>query len=425
MIRRRLLLAGAITASTALLLTGCGRSSDTGSSDSAQIQLTDGPATGTVTVWAQGYNGDVLKDFVAPFEEANPDVTIEVTSIPWDSAQNKYQTAVAGGVTPDIGMLGSDWMSTFVDGLQEVPDEISTDDLFPSSVSTTEFGGAQYGVPWYADTRVVFYRTDLMKAAGVDEFPTDWEGFKDLAAAYQDAGADYGVQLAGSGWNSFFSNMPFVWSNGGDVMNADQDEWTFESDGVADSIDYLNSFWEEGLADRNPNTDQGAGVAAFIDGSAPMFLGGPFNMNDIRLAAGDEFADKYALAPVPAADGGTSTSLAGGANFAVFKDAKNADAAWKLIQWMSEPDTQVDWFAANGDLPSNQLAWEDPSLSDDKLAAFGAQLQSSKTPPTVPAWAEVSAAADGQIERISRGQISPADGLAELQSTAESIGTGN
>ena len=147
-------------------------------------------------------------------------------------------------------------------------------------------------------------------------------------------------------------------------------------------------------------------------------------MTKSPLPALDLFGDD-ALAPVPAAEGGTSTSLAGGANFAVFKAAKNADAAWKLIEWMSQPDTQAAWYQANGDLPANQVAWDDPALADEKLSVFGEQLTSAKTPPTVPTWAEVSAAADGQIEQISRGQVTPADGLAELQATADSLGFGN
>ena len=112
-----------------------------------------------------------------------------MTPIPWDSAQNKYQTAIAGGTTPDIGMLGTDWMPTFASALLPTPADIDTSDIFPVSRQTTNIGGSQLGVPWYVETRVIFYRTDLMKKTGFDSFPRDWQGFKALAKAYQDKAA--------------------------------------------------------------------------------------------------------------------------------------------------------------------------------------------------------------------------------------------
>ncbi len=424
MIRRKLATAVAVAGATTLLLTGCGRSDD-GPAASEVFELSEGPASGTLTIWAQGLNGDYLKDFVAPFEEENPDVTIEITSIPWDSAQNKYQTAIAGGVTPDVGMLGTDWMSMFLDGLQPVPDAVDTSAIFDASTATAEFDGAAYAVPWYADTRVVFYRTDLAEAAGIAEAPADWDDFRALAEAYQAGGAEYGLQIAGSGWNSFFSNLPFVWSNGGEVISADQDAWQLDSPEVAETVAYLEAFWADGLADRNPSTDQGAGIAKFVDGSAPMFVGGPFNLNDIRLAAGEEFFEQFALAPIPAGPNGQSTSVAGGGNLAVFKDAENPDAAWKLIDWLSQPEVQTAWYETIGDLPANADSWSDAVLADDaKVSVFGEQLLSTATPPTVTTWAEVSAAADSRLELISRGEESVDDGLAALQSTADSLGFG-
>jgi multiple sugar transport system substrate-binding protein len=64
------------------------------------VKLDDAPATGTITMWAMGAEGEALPDFVKTFEKANPGVTVKVTAIPWDAAHNKIQTAIAGGNTP-------------------------------------------------------------------------------------------------------------------------------------------------------------------------------------------------------------------------------------------------------------------------------------------------------------------------------------
>jgi multiple sugar transport system substrate-binding protein len=425
MIRRRFATAAALAAVSALVLTGCGRSAETGLSGEA-AELSDGEATGTVTIWAQGTEGEALQDFVKPFEEANPDVTVEVTAIPWDSAQNKYQTAIAGSTTPDIGMLGSDWMPGFASATAAVPDEIDTSDIFPFALESTEFDGVNRAVPWYVETRVIFYRTDLMEQAGFDEFPTDWDGLKELAAAYKEkAGAEFGITLPSGGWNAFLSNLPFAWSGGATVMNDDQTEWTIDTPEMAESIDYLNSFFEEGLADSSPDTEAGSASADLVSGAVPMFLSGPWDIPGLEATGGEGFADKFGVAQIPAPPGGESTSFAAGANLAVFENAENPDAAWKLIQWLSQPDIQVDWFETVNDLPAQQSAWEDPALTEDaRVAVFGDQLQSVNIAPTLTSWTQVSAAADTEIEQIFRGGKSVEEALAELQSTADSLGTG-
>ncbi|TDD72561.1 extracellular solute-binding protein [Jiangella aurantiaca] len=425
MIRRSWMTVAAAALMTTALLSACGRESDAEDDDAVAAEISDGPATGEVTIWAQGTEGEALQDFLAPFEAENPDVDITVTAVPWDSAQNKYQTAVAGGTTPDIGMLGTDWMPTFREALQPTPEGIDTSGMFPFSVGTTDLGGTHYGVPWYVETRLIFYRVDLMQAAGFDTFPTDWEGLRELARAYQANGAEYAISLPSGGWNSFLSILPFVWSNNGEVMNAEQTEWTFDTPEMAGALEFVAGFFTEGLANPNPDTETGSVASRFVDGSVPMFLSGPWDVPGLLTAGGPEFADKFAVARIPAAPGGTSTSFAAGANLVVFDNAENADAAWKVIQWLSQPEVQVEWFRTVNDLPAQQAAWEDSALTQDpKVSVFGEQLENVKTPPALTAWPEVSAAADTQLEQVVRGGKDPATALAELQATADSLGTG-
>ncbi len=422
--KSRITAVAAVAAATALVLSGCGRSDTAGSQD-GPAELTDGPATGTVTIWAQGTEGEALQEFVKPFEEANPDVTVEVTPVPWDSALNKYQTAVAGGTTPDIGMIGTDWMPGLVSSLQPTPDAIDTSDIFPYAVGTTEFDGVRHGVPWYVETRLIFHRTDLMEEAGFDEFPADWDGFKELAEAYKANGAEYAVALPAGGWNGFLGNLPFMWSNGADIVSEDGSEWTFDTPEIVEGLEYVKGFFDEGLADANPDTENSSNAANFVDGSVPMFLSGPWDVPGIADAGGAGFEDKFDVAPIPASPDGTSTSFAAGANLVVFDSAENPDAAWKLIQWLTQPEVQVEWFQTVNALPSQQSAWDDPVLSEDpKVAAFGDQLESVKTAPNFSNWSEVSAAADTYVEQIMRGGKDPAEAMAELQAEADSMGTG-
>src|SRR5665648_1293482 len=60
-----------------------------------------------------GTEGEALQAFVAAFVEENPDVEVNVTAVPWDAAHDKIATAIAGGQTPDVSMIGTTWMGEF------------------------------------------------------------------------------------------------------------------------------------------------------------------------------------------------------------------------------------------------------------------------------------------------------------------------
>lgn len=415
---RKILAASALIVATSLALTGCGRADTADQPSAAPAALDDGPATGTIKMWAMGTEGELLPDFLTAFEEANPDVTVEVTAIPWDSALQKFQTAIASGNVPDLAMMPG--LPIFKDAYAPVPDGIQLDEMFEGSVATGNMGGEQLQVPWYVDTRVLYYRTDLAEKAGWDTAPTTWEELHDFAGDMQsEAGATWGVRLPAGGTGSFQNTLWMPWSAGGELMNDGQDEWTLDTPAFAESYEYLKSFFIDGISDPNADPAPAAAVNDFISGATPTLITGPFFSGLLDSSAAEL---PYATAVLPTKD--SSTSFVGGANLAVFTEAANSEAAWKLVQWLSEPETQVSWYQASGDLPAVQAAWDDPVLADEEsLAAFGEQLRTAKSPPQIVAFDKVGEKGDAVIEQIVRGAVSVDEGLATLQKLADEIGT--
>ncbi|MGM1015985.1 MAG: sugar ABC transporter substrate-binding protein [Actinomycetota bacterium] len=409
----------AVVAAMSLVLTGCGRAEDAESGPSDVTSIDDAPATGTVTVWAMGAEGEALPGFVEAFEQANPDVTVEITAIPWDSAHNKIQTAIAGGNTPDVAMMGSTWMADFGDAFATVPEEIPTDDFFPGALSTTEIGERAAGVPWYVDTRVLYYRTDLAKQASWDAAPQTWDELQQMAADMQDdAGAEWGIRIPG-GNDSFQGAMWMPWSAGAELT--DGDAWTLDTPEMAEGLEYYKSFFSEGLADPNADVSSGATESEFVSGSTPMVVEGPFLRGQLEVVGGEDFDSKYATAVLPAAE--ESVSFSGGANLVVFEGSDNAESSWKLVQWLSDPETQAAFFEATGDLPAAQSAWDEPAIADDEsLVTFGTQLETAKAPPVTTSWVQVAAKGDQALEMLRRGDGDVAAALATLQSEADAIG---
>ena len=413
--------ASAVVAITAALaLTGCGRGPDDGGGDIAE-PLAEGKAAGEITIWAMGAEGEKLSVLAADFMKENPDATVKVTPIPWDSAHDKIATAIAGGQTPDVSMIGTTWMGEFAKtgGLEATPDTlVKKGDFFEGAWNTTVVGGTSYGVPWYVETRLLYVNKDVAAKAGVTSAPKSWDDFKAAVTALKEkGGAKWGVNLQPGGTGSWQSVMPFVWQNGGDILNGDT--FAFDSPQTVEALAYYKSFFEEGLSPKA--LPEGSLEPSFLKGEIGAFISGPWHIGILKDQAG---ADKYQLWHMPAKQ--AATSFVGGSDLAVFKDAQNRDGAWKFVSYLSRPDVQIKWYQTAAALPAVTKGWDDPALkSDPMLSAFGDQLRDAKAPPAIPAWEQVAAAFDTEIEKLVKTAATPEETAKTIQRNATSIGTGS
>jgi multiple sugar transport system substrate-binding protein len=424
-----------MAAGTLFLAAGCGRD-DEGDAGTAENATGDtsaeavpagtaadgesGTASGSITVWAMGTEGENLGVIADAFMAEHPDVDVEVTAIPWDAAHDRIVNAIAAGEVPDVSLVGTTWMGEFatLGGLAPTPESIDQAAFFEGAWDTTVVDGVSYGVPWYVETRLIYYRTDLAEQGGVTEGPADWDGLKSLAQALQDAGAEYGISLQPGGTGSWQTWMPFFWQAGGNVVD-DDGEFTLDSDACVEALTYYDSFFEEGLA--QPIVSDVPVEAQFADGSVGSFISGPWMIGVVTDAGADPAT--FTVAHQPTASSGTS--FVGGGNLAVFDQSDNQEAAWAFVEFASRPEVQVQWYETVKDLPAVQAAWDDEALSaDPMLATFGEQLEDAKSPPAIPTWEEVASAIDDQVEQVTQGSTTAEDGCAAMQQSATSIGTG-
>jgi multiple sugar transport system substrate-binding protein len=423
--RRTPALAVATIAAAALTLTACGRGDSGSTASETGKDVSAGKATGTITVWAMGAEGENLPKLAKEFEAANPGAKVNVTAIPWDAAYQKFTTAITAGTTPDAAMVGTTWMGEFAgnDALDPTPPSIDKSAFFDGAQKTTEVNGTSFGVPWYVETRLVYYRTDLAKKAGITTPPTDWDGLKSMAKAMQTkAGAKYGMGFQAGGTGSWQSIMPFGWSNDADLTKDGGKAYNFDTPEIKEAVDYYKSFFTDGIADKaapaTPTTEPD-----FVSGKVPMFISGPWEMSAVEKLGGAGFKDKYDVAPMPVKK--TSSSFVGGSDFVVFKNSKQRDTAWKFVQFLSDAKTQAKWYQQSTDLPSVQSAWQDSSISaDKKLATFGEQLKTAQAPPSFATWEQVVAQLDTQLEKVTKQGADSSAALKSVQQQADSIGTG-
>ncbi|MFJ6574161.1 sugar ABC transporter substrate-binding protein [Streptomyces sp. NPDC091292] len=404
-----------------LTLNACGRS-EGGAADTPKA-VKSGAAKGTLTVWAMGGEGDNLPKLAKDFEAANPGVRVKVTSMPWNAAHDKLAGAVAAGTTPDISLVGTTWMPEFArsGALDPVPSLVDTSKFFPAAMEPVTVGGKVYGVPWYVDTRPLFYRSDLAQQAGITKAPETWDELKAAARTYVDkANTKYGIFLPPGKAGSGQVLLPLLWQQGGDVIGTDG-KFTLDTPEMVAALKYYKSFFDEKLAPKS--FQQGDVERWFTKGELGMVFTGPWMVGQFTSIGGAGFDRKFAVAKVPGET--TRTSFAGGADLVVFKNAENRDAAWKFVRWLSEPDVQVKWYAIQKGLPSVQSAWKDPSLKGDaKMAAFGDQMSEAKAPPAIATWEQVNQMIEDEIEKVVIGGEKPEDAASTMQEKATAIGTG-
>ena len=415
----------ALAVAASLALTGCGRDSGSEAGPGASKAISDAKASGTINVWAMGTEGEKLQDFVKDFESANPDATVKVTAVPWEAAHDKISAAIASGKTPDVSLIGTTWMGEFAKagGLDPTPDGLVKDsDFYDGAWGSTVVGNTSYGVPWYVETRVLYYRTDLAKKAGWDKAPTTWDELSKFAADLKKSGVKYPVSLQPGQTGSWQTVLPFAWSNGAKVTNGSGTEYSIDSPQMSEALAYYKSFFDKGYS-QTRMLDPGELENGFAKGTYGSFISGPWHIGLVEDAGLTK--DKYAVAPLPGKDSGPGTSFTGGGDLAVFKDARNRDGAWKLVRWLSDAQTQSKWYDTVKDLPAVKSAWQSGDLAgDQQLQVFGRQLDSAEAPPAVPSWEQVASVIDGDVEKAVKGSVPTSDAVADMQKQAKSIGTG-
>ena len=375
--------------------------------------------SGEVTVWAMGNEGTKLSVMADKFMAANPDVKVSVTPVDWGQAVAKLQTAIAGGTTPDVSQMGTDMMGQFgaTGAFEPVPADITSSAFFESAWNTNLVDGVVSGVPWYVETRLLYYRKDIAEKAGITAPPTTWDELKAMAKAMQEkGGAKYGISLGTKNWQEYF---PFLWSNGGDVVDA-SGKPVLNSPQAVEALTFYNSFFTEGLTPKS--VPEGFDITpAFVKGDFPMFFSGPWHLGLIKEAGGADFTDKWAIATMPKKSSGTS--FLGGANVVVYKNSKNKDAAWAFVKFLSDPKTQALWYKTATVMPAVQSAWEDAAVAaDPNVKLFGEQLKDTKAQPSSASWSKVSSAINDALEKMTTGGLEPQAAAEQMQQAAGALG---
>lgn len=381
-----------------------------------------------VKFWAMGREGEVVAELIPEFERLHPGIRVELQQIPWTAAHEKLLTAFAGRVTPDVAQLGSSWVPELVAlGALEPLDRpigaskiVRPDDFFAGIWGGNLIGGRTWGVPWYADTRIIFYRRDLLRAAGFSEVPDNWADWVRAMRAIKQRGAprDYAIFLP---INEYEPLLAFALQQPEPLLRDGGRYGNFQSPGFVRASEFYLDMFRRGLAPRATNTQISNLHDEFAKGHFAFVITGPWNIGEFKRRMPPERRDDWMTAPLPGPTG-PGVSIAGGSSLAIFARSERKAAAWKLVEYLSRPEVQVRFFELTGDLPPRRSAWRAPLLAGDRYAkAFQEQLERTEAPPAVPEWERIGQQMRIVSERAVAGQITPAQFRATLDADTDAM----
>lgn len=347
----------AVAALAAMALTSCAPPT------SNNAASTQDEKTGTLRVWLfsevnQDPKSAVVNATVADFEAAHKDVKVDVQYIPVDTRAEKFKAAFNDpSSAPDVAEFGNTDLASYVaaGGLADVTENIKSwnesKDLDPKVLATTAIDGKNYGVPWYVGVRALYYRTDLLKTAGL-EVPKTMAEIETTARALRAKNPSMlGISVGGA---AQFSAMPYLWAHGGAIATESNGKFTSTLDS-ADSqagITAYTNLLKDDICPAQTCAEFGgnASVQQFIAGKAAMTIGGDFNYKAVSESV---VKGKFAVVPVPGITAGSiAPAFAGGNNLGVFKSTKMTTLSNEFVQALASKKTQQAMFDAMGNLPT-------------------------------------------------------------------------
>ncbi len=380
---------------------------------------------GALRFWAMGAEGEVAQSLLPAFEAANPGIRVEVQQLPWSAAHAKLLTAFAGGDLPDICQIGNTWLPEFValGALEPLSARLRASptmdpaDGFAGIWNTNIVDGALWGIPWYVDTRLIFYRRDLLARAGHATPPETWPQWLEAMEAIkrQVGSSGYAALLPLDEYEPLLTlalqqDEPLLAEGGG--------RGNFQSAGFKAALAFYAEVFRRGLAPPSENTQIGNVYDEFARGHFTFYVTGPWNLGEFkrRLPAVDQAL--WMTSPMPGPRG-PGAGIAGGSSLVVFSHSVRKDAAWRLIEHLTEPDVQIRFWALTGDLPARKSAWAARSLADDPRAdAFRDQLQRAKSTPKVPEWERIATQMQLVAAEMVRGRFTVEAAAAEIDRRA-------
>lgn len=383
----------------------------------------DGPVTIRFTTWDTATQLATYQAVIDKFMEENPDIIVQVESVP-ENYEQKLFTAAAAGNAPDVFL----WWNypqllseEIIIPLDEYVGTLIDESLYyPEIFEASRVNGVLYSVPNIPTTRAVFYNKDLFDAAGVD-YPTDdwtWDDFVEIAIKLTDKSQmQYGFVTEN---NNSYNVQQFVWTNGGDFISEDGTT----VDGYMNSAATVEAVqWYADLASKH-KVSPSPSSSSTMGGPSEMFKTGKVAMIESGMWQLSAFKEIFNVGTVmtPTKDG-NRIGVMHTSGLCVSADTKNRDAAVRFAAAFGGKSGQTEFVKLGygiAEMPS--IAEELGTADDEYTKAFYDMIPYCTVKPNffrTSDWAMINEKLCSAIDLAQTGEVTAQQALDEAVLTVE------
>ncbi|WP_147918854.1 ABC transporter substrate-binding protein [Ruania zhangjianzhongii] len=411
--RRQLLTLGGGAAAAGFTLSACGTGPAGGSDPTGSGGESGGG--GTLELWANtataGDADSPLQQATQAWGEANG-VTVNVQGISTQDLVPKLTTTSAGGEGPDVAIVDVSSVPQLA-AAQVLADlggraDAVSGDFGEELLAGSSYDGTLYGLPYTTNNVALYYNNTMLGDAGI-EVPTTWDELRE-AAIELTGGEQYGYMMGAQGQGAFLF-WPWLWQNGGSIMNEDLTAATFADDIGQEAFAFYSGLVLEDkvmppeFIASNASWDEY--VAPFVQGRCAMMAIGPWGTAPI--VDGNPDLD-WAVAALPT--GTEAASVLGGTGIGIGYNSANPDLAWELISWLTAAD-QMSYIQDSGNIPGRaDVIDSDWATEDPNRQVFIEQMEVARARPALPVWGDIEWGVMASMwDAVIQGQQAPADAL--------------
>ncbi|CAN5575764.1 ABC transporter substrate-binding protein [soil metagenome] len=382
-----------------------------------------------------------LEKVIAMFnKEDHPfKVKLQVTSADTGQYFDKMRTEfqVGGG---DIDVIGADiiWPAQFaankwIEDLSDRFTEEMQSDFLPATIETSTYKGKVYGVPWYSDAGMLYYRKDLLDKAGLKPGRT-WEELTSQAEKIMnDEGLTYGFTFQGAEYEGGVCNQcEYVWNAGGDILAPDDPaKVVIANEGGIKGYEAARGSVTSGLSPLAVATyKELESITPFLQGDAVFNRNWPFGyaLATGGKEAGSELKPEWVgVAQLPTVnEGDESSACLGGWDMCINAFSDKKDQSWEFIQWMIQPKIQKIFAIDAGYIPPRKSLFEDAKLlKEQPIMELGRpSFDSTRPRPSVnPFYSDMSLDMAQGFNDTVKGDVEPQEAIDTLSKSLQRIAT--
>jgi multiple sugar transport system substrate-binding protein len=423
--RQRRVLAAMSTVVLVLGLAACGGGDDE-ESTAGKLE-----GTGPISIVSGKDTSRNLNNQVDAWNKEHPDEQVTLIELP-EKADEQRQRMVQNAQTKsdEFTVLNLDvvWTAEFAaNGWIEELDESAfpLDSLLPTTVETAKYFNKLYAVPVTSDGGLLYYRKDLLDAAGAKP-PTTWAEMKTTCDAVLKVPAAKGTACYAGQFDKYegltvnFSEA--VNSAGGEVVN-DEGKPNVNTEEAKKGLNFLVDGFKNGMIPKKALTfKEEEGRRSFEAGELIFHRQWPYQWTLANTPGTSKVVGKFNVAPLPGLDG-PGVSTLGGHNLAISSFTKNKKTALEFIKFMTSSERQLANLQASSQAPTIAALYDDQSLvaKFPYLPTLKASIEKAEKRPEAVKYQELSSAISGEAYDALNGTKSTDDALKDLQSELEKL----